>query len=175
MWQLICKREASKARILRAVIKRTYVFMSEAQRNRWTKQLFRGGTRYADEVTSKLAEDSHKGINRRRHKSDRRGSVRKLSAWWRQRGGDAAERIRAFWWASSVMLHEGTSLITPADSRGIVNSRKLSVNLAIESRISLVRNYITYALFVRPTVNDREFVIRQKLDYTSCVPWHEQH
>lgn len=65
--------------------------MSEARRNRWTKQLFRNEMRYA--VASKLTEDSHKGINRRRHKSDQRGSSQEIVGMMAQRGGDAAERI----------------------------------------------------------------------------------
>lgn len=100
-------------------IKRAYVFMSGARRNRWTKQLFRGETRYGRGRASKLAEDSHKGINRRRYKSDRRGSVRKLLARWH----DEQEMLEnpCFW--TSVRSQGGRSLITRADSRGIVNPR----------------------------------------------------
>lgn len=63
--------------------------------------------RAAVKIVSKLAEDSHKGINRHgRHKSDRRGSVRKLSA---RRGRDAGGYVLSD--EHRVPVHEGTSLI----------------------------------------------------------------
>lgn len=74
-----------------------------------------------DEVASKLAEDSHKGINRWRHKSDRRGSVRKLSARWHEEEEEEMLENPCF----SVERTRGRSLITRTDSRGIVNPRKL--------------------------------------------------
>lgn len=77
--------------------------------------------RAVDEVASKLAEDSHKGINRRCHKSDRRGSVRKLLARWH----DEEEMLENPCFRTSVRSQGERSLITRADSRGIVNSRKL--------------------------------------------------
>jgi len=48
--------------------------------------------RAVNEVASKLAEDSHKGINRRRHKSDRRFS-QEIVGVMAQRGGDARESV----------------------------------------------------------------------------------
>jgi len=67
--------------------------------------------RAVDEVASKLAEDSHKGINRWRHKSDRRGSVRKLSARWHEEEEEMLENP-----CFSVERTRGRSLITRTDS-----------------------------------------------------------
>lgn len=118
-------------------IKRAYVFMSRARRNRWTKQLSRNALH---EVVSKLAEDSHKGINRRRRKSDRRGSARKLSGAIMQRG-DARESVLPLSvclsfslvrWALGAYVREGTTYhwlyrdVSFCSTRGgIVNSWKL--------------------------------------------------
>jgi len=75
--------------------------------------------RAVDEVASKLAEDSHKGINRRCHKSDRRFSQEIVGVM--ARGGDARESVLS----NKRTFTRERSLITQADSRGIINPRKL--------------------------------------------------
>lgn len=78
--------------------------------------------RAMDEAASKLAEDSHKGINRWRHKSDRRQISQEIvGAMARRRGGDARESVLS----DERTFARGRSLITRTDSRGTINPRKL--------------------------------------------------
>lgn len=120
--------------------------------------------RVVDKVASKLAEDSHKRINRRRHKSDRRGSVRKLVGMMVPH--DYAETLEnPCFRCRSVHVREGTLIISePILLLWYRKLRRNYENLVIESRSTLVRNDIACKPACQIDVNNRAYVIISKLN-----------